>query len=64
MTIIEALQINHSVETNRLILRRINEKDANDIFEFASDPEVTRDLSWETHNHLGQTKQLIKKFSF
>ena len=38
------------IETHRLVLRRFTENDAGDMFHhWASDPEVTRHLSWPTH---------------
>jgi [ribosomal protein S5]-alanine N-acetyltransferase len=41
------------IETERLILRNITENDVNDIFEYASVPDVTPFLLWNTH----KTKQ-------
>ena len=38
------------IETKRLILRRFTTDDAEDMFNnWASDPEVTRFLTWPTH---------------
>ena len=40
----------HTIETERLILRRIRHDDAQAMFDnWTSDPEVTRFLSWPTH---------------
>nr|MBA2355602.1 N-acetyltransferase [Acidobacteriota bacterium] len=44
------------IETARLVLRRPVAKDAPAIFErYASDPEVTRFLSWPRHQSLAVT---------
>lgn len=37
------------LETDRLILRRMEKKDADDMFEYASDPNVTKYLTWDVH---------------
>src|SRR5438105_4606081 len=37
------------LETERLILRRLTLDDVQDIFEYASDPEVPKYTSWERH---------------
>ncbi|MCX6174866.1 MAG: GNAT family protein [Ignavibacteriales bacterium] len=41
------------IETERLILRKITVDDVNDIFEYASIPDVTTFVLWDTH----KTKQ-------
>ena len=38
-----------TLETERLTLRKIRRSDANDMFEYSKDPEVTRYLLWEPH---------------
>ncbi len=38
-----------SIETGRLRLRKLQIEDAADMFDYASDPEVTRFRSWRTH---------------
>jgi [ribosomal protein S5]-alanine N-acetyltransferase len=47
--------------TNRLSLRRIKESDAGDMFEYTSNPEVSRFLSWEPHSEIAQTRSYIAK---
>ena len=48
------------METERLTLRYISEKDAPRIFDcWASKPEVTRYLTWPTHESVEQTKQIL-----
>jgi len=56
--------INHlgtvTIETNRLILRKHELADADDIFRnWANDPEVSRFWSWEPHKNIDQTKSLL-----
>ncbi len=46
-------------ETSRLILRKISLEDAMALFEFTSDPEVVRYLTWEAHENIEQTKEAI-----
>ena len=46
------------LETERLILRQIKVGDTNDVFEYSSDPEVTKYLTWEPH----PTKYYTKKY--
>ncbi|MBQ3865617.1 MAG: GNAT family N-acetyltransferase [Clostridia bacterium] len=38
-----------TLETERLILRKIGERDVKDMFEYARDPETSRYLLWEPH---------------
>lgn len=44
-------------ETNRLILRRIKESDYIDIYEYSSDLEVTKYLTWYPHANLKESKE-------
>lgn len=48
------------METPRLILRLLTWNDMNAIFEYASDPEVTRYMIWPTHQSLNDTRQFIQ----
>jgi [ribosomal protein S5]-alanine N-acetyltransferase len=49
------------IETERLILRKPTAGDAEEIFRrYASDPEVTRYLSWPTHRRLEQTQAFLE----
>ena len=43
------------METERLLLRKIDLSDANDVFEYARDPQVSRYVPWEAHRNLGDT---------
>jgi ribosomal-protein-alanine N-acetyltransferase len=47
-------------ETERLFLRRINEDDVSDYFDFASDPLVTTYTIWDTHKSLDDSKKYIE----
>ncbi len=49
------------LETGRLLLRSFNEGDVNDIFEYASEPDVSKYLPWETHASVEATKEFLKK---
>ena len=48
------------LETNRLILREIEEKDVYDMFEYASLPYVGPVAGWEPHPSISYTKSVIK----
>ncbi len=50
------------LETERLILRPITVGDAEDMFEYASDPTVTENLTWVTHKSLDETKGAIMNY--
>ena len=41
-----------SLETDRLLLRRLTLDDANDIFEYASEPDVAKYVPWEHHKSI------------
>lgn len=45
--------------TERLILRPINLEDANDIFEYASGPNVGLNAGWKPHENIEETIELI-----
>ena len=48
------------IETDRLILRRFRLEDAEDMYaNWASDPEVTRFLTWPTHSSVDVTKAIL-----
>ena len=48
------------IETERLILRRYVLEDAEDMYEnWASDPEVTRFLSWPTHSSVEVSRKVL-----
>lgn len=47
------------LETERLRLRKLTPDDAPDIFEYASDPEVTRYLIWSSHRTIDDCRDFI-----
>lgn len=48
------------LETKRLILRKFKTEDAEDMFKnWASDPEVTRFLTWPAHQDISVTRALL-----
>ncbi|WNB91665.1 GNAT family protein [Bacillus sp. NEB1478] len=48
------------LETERLILRKITFDDAEDMFYYGSNDEVTKHVTWHTHQSLSDTKEFIK----
>lgn len=46
-------------ETPRLLLRRLVAEDKNDIFEYASNPEVSKLLSWTCHESLSDSQEYL-----
>lgn len=48
------------LESERLILRKLSLKDADDMFEYTKDSEVTKFLSWDAHTSINQTTDFIK----
>ena len=48
------------LESERLILRRLFDSDAEDIFEYASDPEITKYVTWEYHKSIDDTHTWLK----
>ncbi|MDF2857064.1 MAG: ydaF 1 [Neobacillus sp.] len=47
-------------ETKRLLLRKLIPEDAEDIFAYAMDNEVTKFMTWDTHNNIEDSRQFIK----
>lgn len=51
----------NSIETERLILRKLHEADVDDLFQMTSDPEVVNQTAvLEVHTHISQTIQLLQ----
>ena len=48
------------LETERLILRKMTLADAQDMFEYASDPEATKYTLWDFHKSIEDSVQYIK----
>ena len=52
------------LETHRLILRRCCAEDAEEMFRnWASDPEVTRFLTWPTHANADVTRKVLESWA-
>nr|WP_242056873.1 GNAT family N-acetyltransferase [Planktothrix sp. FACHB-1355] len=47
------------LETDRLLLRKLNWEDTNDMFEYASDPEVSQWTTWSVHESIADTKTFL-----
>lgn len=52
-----------TLETDRLILRKLTKEDATDIFQYASDDEVARYVTWDSHKTVEDTYQFLQ-FAF
>lgn len=48
------------LETERLILRSWEESDANDLFQYASAPEVGPNAGWPVHTSVENSREIIK----
>lgn len=47
------------LETERLILRKITLEDAHDMHVYGSNPEVTKYVTWNTHQSIEDTKEFL-----
>jgi len=52
------------LETERLILRSWEERDANDLFQYASNPDVGSIAGWHVHTSIENSKEIIKSVFF
>jgi ribosomal-protein-alanine N-acetyltransferase len=48
-----------TLETKRLLLRKITPADEADVFDYASEPEVSRYMSWEPHQSLEDSRAYL-----
>jgi [ribosomal protein S5]-alanine N-acetyltransferase len=62
MNIIETFGDVPKIETERLVLRKITLDDAEDMFSYASNEEVTRYVTWDTHTSLSDSIEFINSF--
>ncbi|KOR76299.1 GNAT family N-acetyltransferase [Paenibacillus solani] len=53
-----------TLETERLRLRRVSMQDADQMFAYASDDEVARYVTWETHSSIDDSKNFIQFILF
>ena len=60
MNLLDILANLPTIETERLLLRKISLNDASDMFEYASNPEVSEYTMWSTHTSIEDTKYFIK----
>lgn len=49
------------IETKRFILRKFTKNDIDDLYEYASDNEVTQFLSWDTYKSIDMAVDYIEK---
>ena len=49
-----------TLETTRLILRRWNESDAEDLYKYASDPDVGPIAGWPVHQSIEESLDVIR----
>ena len=49
-----------TLETERLILRRWEESDAEDLYEYARDPEVGPPAGWPPHQSVDESREVIQ----
>ena len=50
-----------AVETPRLLLRPVEPGDAADLYDYASDPEVARLMSWNAHTSVRETQEFVAR---
>lgn len=50
------------IETDRFILRKVEENDAEEIFKILSDKDVNANLNMDIHKDISDTKKLIKDY--
>lgn len=67
MSDIELLRpLNHTgtktIKTARLVLRRFQFSDHTDMFQWASDPDVVKYLSYAPHKTINETKAVLKSW--
>lgn len=48
------------IETERLRLRKLSMRDASDIFEYASVPEVAEHVTWEFHRNISDSMHFLR----
>ena len=48
------------LETERLILRKVTEKDIEDMYLYGSDEEVSKYVTWNTHETIADTKGFVE----
>ncbi|WP_410769385.1 GNAT family N-acetyltransferase [Fontibacillus sp. BL9] len=51
-------------ETSRLLLRKLERSDAEDFFDFASDPLLTEHVRWDYHDSIDDTKAFLDSLNY
>ena len=49
------------LETERLILRRWKDSDAEDLYQYAKDPDVGPIAGWPPHQSIDESRYIIEK---
>lgn len=52
----------NKIETNRFVLRKVNENDEIDIFEILSDKDVIKNLNMKIHKSIDDTRKIIQDY--
>ncbi len=63
MKLLDILANLPTIETERLLLRKITLNDASDMFEYASNPQVSEYTMWSTHTSIEDTKYFLKSLT-
>jgi len=48
------------LNTQRLLLRKLRPEDAENIFEYASDPQVAKEVTWDAHRSPADSLEFVK----
>ena len=48
------------LETERLVLRKLTMNDAQDMFEYSSDPQVAKHVLWDAHTSVSDTRGYLR----
>jgi ribosomal-protein-alanine N-acetyltransferase len=48
------------LETERLILRKLSMRDVNDVFEYASVPEIAKHVMWQHHRSIADSMHFLR----
>lgn len=52
----------NTLKGNRIVLRNWKENDYNDLFEYASLPDIGPMVGWQPHKDIDESKEVIRKF--
>ncbi len=55
------MEIEYRLRTPRTALELIDQRHAEELFQFMSNPEISKDMSWSAHKSLEETKSFIQK---